>query len=102
MPPWSPPRYHRRCVLLFPGLSTGQRSHTCLVPQKGLSVLSLEGLALEFFPAIPIRSCGTRGSLNQEVEEAKLKTGDRHAVAPIRVLFFLLSLTFQSSEGRFV
>lgn len=96
MPPWPPPSCRRRCVALFPGLGMDQKSQTCPVLLQALSVLWLEGPALEFFPALPVRSCGTRGSLNQEVGEAKIKAGDHHAAALMCVLCSLLSLTLQS------
>lgn len=73
-----------------------QKSQTCPVLLQALSVLWLEGPALEFFPALPIRSCGTRGSLNQEVGKAKIKAADHHAAALTCVLCSLLSLTLQS------
>lgn len=90
------PKLPPQVCSIVPGLSMDQRSQTCPVPQKGLSVLWLEGLALELFPAIPMRSCGTQGSLHQEVGEAKVKPGDHHSIALICVSFFLLSLTFRS------
>lgn len=90
------PKLPPQVCSIVPRTRHGPEKSNVPCPAEALSVLWLEGPALEFFPALPIRSCGTRGSLNQEVGEAKIKAADHHAAALMCVLCSLLSLTLQS------